>query len=171
MSIINYLPTFKVVEMNRSTGLVAGHVLSNFAYEGVTVTTTGGHDFLENGVIVGLNNDLTLDNFDATVHSQPLLVYTEELITFLPGLKYFANEEDADGDIYPRVIGLYVGDIFTTNNYDEDVATAPAFAKVVAGVLTLQDTADTNTLFAVEESTLPTGGAAYRFTYIGSPIA
>ena len=30
MSILNYLPTFKVVEMNRSTGLVTGHVLSQF---------------------------------------------------------------------------------------------------------------------------------------------
>jgi hypothetical protein len=30
MSILNYLPEFKVVEINRSTGLVAGHILAQF---------------------------------------------------------------------------------------------------------------------------------------------
>lgn len=174
MGILNYLPTFKVVEINRSTALIAGHVLSQFkAAADITVKTVNGVNFLENGLIVGLNNDLTIGNFDATVHAQPLLVFVEELNTFMPGLKYYATEEDADGEIYPRALGLFVGDAFTTNHF---VGTGiggayndEAFAKVVAGVLTLQAVADVDTLFAIEESTLPTGEIAVKAIYIGAP--
>ena len=186
MSILNYLPTFKVVEINRSTGLVTGHVLSQFPLEvGLPIiNTVNGVDFIENGFIVGLNNDLTVGAYDEAVHSHPFLLFVEELNTFLPGLKYYATQEDADGDIYPRGIGLYVGDAFTTNNYslelpesapaegDEAILTLAAanFAAVIDGVLTLQETADQNgytSLFAVEESTLPTGDEAARFVYLG----
>jgi hypothetical protein len=165
MSILNYLPEFKVVEINRSTGLVAGHVLAQFPYAGDAAITVGGKDFLQNGVIVGLNNDLTLGDFNPAVHAQPLLVFTEELVTFLSGNKYFANQEDYEGDIIPRAIGLFVGDVFTTNNYTG----TGAFAAVVEGVLTRQATAE-GAMFAVEASTLPTGDVAAKFTYIGLPL-
>ena len=174
MAILNYLPTFKVVEINRSTGLVAGHVLSQFVLDPTSdliKKVNEGEDnemeFVENGFIIGLNDDLTVDAYDATTHGQPFLLFTEELNRLFPGHKWFATEADADGDIYPRGIGLYVGDVFTTNNYDEDIAENPKFAKVVNGVLTLQDTADSDTLFAVEESSLPTGDDAFRFIYLG----
>jgi len=171
MSILNYLPTFKVVEINRSTGLVTGHVLSQFVLKSTSalINTTNGIDFLENGFIVGLNNDLEILEFDPATHAQPFLVYVEELNELMDGLKYYATEEDADGDIYPRAIALYVGDAFTTNNYV--TSTTPAFAKVVAGVLTMQDAADVDTLFAVEVSTLPDGSAvAYKFIYLGRSV-
>ena len=169
MAILNFLPEFKIVEPNRLTGLVAGHVLAQFPLVdgSALINTKGGVDYLENGFIVGLGADLEFAPYDATDHAQPLLVFTEELNTFFDGLKWYATPEDEDnGRIYPRVIGLFVGDAFTTNNYS-GTFTTQAFAKVTAGVLTLQATADGDTLFAVEESTLPTGELALRFVYVG----
>lgn len=176
MSILNYLPEFKVVEMNRSTGLVTGYIISQYqANAGLTLKTVNGVDFLENGLIVGLNSDLTVSNFDKTVHSQPFIVWNEELNTMFDGLKYFATEEDADGEIYPRGIALMPGDTWTTNYFDGtgagDAYNDEGFAKVVAGVITLQAAADANTIFAVEESTLPDGTEAVRVTYIGRPMS
>jgi len=174
MSILNYLPTFKVVEMNRSTGLVTGHVLSQFPAGTIaTKAVTGTLGFIENGLIVGLSNDLTVENYDATAHAMPFIVFTEELNTFMSGLKYFATPVEAD-ETYPRAVGLFVGDVWTTNNF---VGTGiggaynnEAFAKVVNGVITLQAVANADTIFAVEESTLPAGGKAVRVTYIGKPV-
>jgi hypothetical protein len=169
MAILNFLPEFKIVEINRSTGLVAGHVLAQFPLaDGANLAVThGGVDYLENGFIVGLGADLEFAPFDATAHAQPLLVYTEELNTFFDGLKWYATPEDEDnGRIYPRALGLFVGDAFTTNNF-AGTFTTQAFARVTDGVLTLQATADANTRFAVEESTLPTGELGLRFVYVG----
>jgi hypothetical protein len=169
MAILNFLPEFKIVEINRSTGLVAGHVLAQFPLVDGSplINVKGGVQYLENGFILGLGANLELAAFNPAVHAQPLLVFTEELNTFFDGLKWYATMEDEeDNIIYPRVIGLFVGDAFTTNNYS-GTYTTQAFAKVTAGVLTLQATADGDTLFAVEESTLPTGELALRFVYVG----
>lgn len=160
MSILNYLPKFKVVEVNRLTGLIAGHMLSQFKGDAdLTVKKVGDAKFLENGLIVGLNDDLTVGNYDAAEHAQPFLVFNEELNTFMNGLKYYA-EPVVDGEVYPRSIGLFVGDAFTTNNYAGEEGD---FAAVVKGVLTL----GADGIFGAEESTLPTGEKAYKFTYIG----
>ena len=170
MAILNFLPEFKIVEINRSTGLVAGHVLAQFplADNAGLKVTHGGVDYLENGFIVGLGANLELAPYNPAVHAQPLLVFTEELNTFFEGLKWYATKEDEEDEIiYPRALGLFVGDAFTTNNYAVGGASDPAYAKVVSGVLTLQDNADGDTLFAVEESTLPTNDDAYRFIYVG----
>jgi hypothetical protein len=175
MSILNYLPTFKVVEMNRSTGLVAGHVISQFPV-GTIATKDGDGEFIENGVIVGLTNDLTLENYDATAHSMPFIVFTEELNTFMAGLKYFAVPVEAgSADTYVRAVALYVGDVWTTNNFVGTGAGGAyndeAFAKVTNGIITLQAVADADTLFAVEESTMPADGSeAVKITYIGKPL-
>lgn len=173
MSILNYLPTFKVVEMNRSTGLVTGHVLSQFEAGTIATKVVGAERFIENGIIVGLSNDLTVENYDATAHAMPFIVFVEEINTFMSGLKYYATPVESDAT-YPRAIGLFVGDVWTTNNFvGTGVGGAyndEAFAKVVNGVITLQAAADANTIFAVEESTLPTGEEAVRVTYIGKPV-
>ncbi len=173
MGILNYLPEFKIVESNRLTGLVTGHVLAQFPLNpaAAIIKTVGGNDFVENGFIVGLGKDLQIDAYDPAKHAAPFLVFTEELNTFMGGLKYFATEEDANGDIYPRAIGLFVGDVFTTNNYAVAGATAPKYAKVVAGKLTLQDAADAATMFVVEEATTPNGEDAYKFIYFGLTAA
>lgn len=168
MGILNYLPTFKVVEVNRSTALISGHMLSQYQADlsEITKKTVGSTLFVENGLIVGLGSDLKIANFNKSVHSQPFIVFTEELNTVVNGLKYFANEV-VDGEVYPRALALYVGDTYTTNNYSGTLSASTKFAKVVDGVITLQTAADADTLFAVEVSTLPTGEAAARVTYMG----
>lgn len=173
MSILNYLPEFKVVEINRSTGLVTGHILSQFPLDPASalIQKVGGHDVVENGFIVGLGKDLQIDAYDPAKHAAPFLIFTEELNTFMGGLKYFATEEDSDGDIYPRAVGLFVGDAFTTNNYAVAGAVAPKYAKVVNGKLTLQDAADAATMFVVERATTPNGEDAYKFIYFGLTAA
>lgn len=169
MSILNYLPTFKSVEPNRLTGLVKGHVLSQFplAPGSALIKTINETSVIENGAIVGLAGGLTVDAYDATKMGHPFVVFTEELNTVFGGHKYFATAKDAYGDIYPRAVALYVGDAFTTDNFDKGATTAPKFAKVVDGVLELQDAEDADTLFAVEESNLPLGEPAYKFVYVG----
>jgi hypothetical protein len=166
MAILDYLPTFSVVEINRSTGLVAGHVLSQYQAGTLASVTEGTNDFIENGVIAGLSNDLTLEDYNATTHSQPFLIFTEELNTMFSGLKYFATPYDADDECYPRAIGLYVGDTFTTDNFSGDIA-VDGFATVTAGIITLQNAAVASTLFVAEESTLPDGITAAKLTYVG----
>lgn len=176
MAITNYLPTFAQVEMNRSAGLGAGHVLSQNVLDPTSdlIVEKNGTEFLENGVIVGLNSDLTLGAYDADTHNIPFIVFTEELNTFMSGLKYFATEEDADGEIYPRAVALYVGDVWTTDKFEGDVT--DGFATVVGGVIHTQATQDGETtegtttqdsIFAVEESTTPNGDPAIRVTYLG----
>lgn len=171
MAILNYLPTFKVVEMNRSVGLGMGHILSQYkvdptsTFTNIAKVTVGASVFVENGVIVGLDTGLTLSNFSMTNHNRPFIVFTEELNTFMDGLKYFANGEDAHGDIYVRAVALYEGDTWTTNNFSGDAD--KKFAKVVNGVITTQASKDVNTLFAVEASTTPLGETAIRVTYLG----
>ena len=71
---------------------------------------------------------------------------------------------------YPRVLPLYVGDSFTTNNYTGTEEGAVA-AKVVNGVLTLQAAADADTLFVAKLATLPAGQKAYHFVYVGKVVA
>lgn len=167
MGILKYLPVFKVLEINRSTGLVIGHVLSQFE-NGIdlTLVTKNGVNFIENGIIVGLSNDLTVENFDVSKHAKPFIVFTEELNTFMPGLKYFADQADEDGNFHPRAVALYVGDAFTTNNYS-GVYTNQTFANVVDGVLTLQTEMGEDTMFTVSSSTLPDGSTALKFVFIG----
>lgn len=171
-NILKFLPEFKVVEPNRLTGLVTGHVLSQFplATDSTLINDVNGKvNVIENGAIVGLNADLLVDAYDAKTMGHPFLVFTEELNTIFDGLKFFATAEDADGEIYPRGVALYVGDVFTTNNY-AGATEAATHAKVVDGVLTLQTAADADTLFAVEESTLPLGDEAFKFIYIGNVV-
>jgi hypothetical protein len=169
MAIINFLPEFKLVEINRSTGLVMGHVLAQFPLDPgfAGIIDDYEYDMVENGFIMGLGSDLEVDEYDPARHAQPFLLYTEELNTFFDGLKWYANGADEeDGIIYPRLVGLYLGDAFTTDNFD-GTYTNQKFAKVVGGKLTLQATKDADTMFAVEESTLPTGDEALRFVFIG----
>jgi hypothetical protein len=176
MAILNFLPEFKIVEPNRLTGLVAGHVLAQFPLDDdfAGIVTEGGVDYLSNGFILGLGATGEFAAFDAEVHAQPLLVYTEELVTFLAGNKWYANEADGEnGIIYPRAIGLFVGDSFTTNNYvlGQNVTLANAVgAKIVGGVISLQSTADADTVFKATRATLATGDDAVQLTYFGTPL-
>ena len=156
--ITKLLPEFKVVEVNNLTGLRNGHVVAQMKADNSII---GGKDYVENGIIMGLNSDGTLGAYDGTKHTVPFLHYTEEILTVLPELKYFAVPVE-DGIVYPRGIALYVGDSFTTNN----CSGAGDYAKVVGGVLTLQASAE-GAIFKATASTLPSGEPAYEFLYIG----
>ena len=84
----------------------------------------------------------------------------------MSGLKYFAQEYSTE--FYPRAVALYPGDAFTTNNYSVEFASSPAYARVVDGILTLQDSADDYTMFAVNLSSMPADGSvAVQFVYLG----
>lgn len=156
--ITKFLPEFKVFEVNNLTGLRNGHIVAQMKAD---ATIVGDKEYVENGIIMGLNADGTLGAYDATKHAVPFVHYTEEILTWIPELKYFAVPVE-DGVVYPRGIALYVGDSFTTNN----CSGSGAYAKVVAGVLTLQTEAE-GAMFKATASTLPSGEPAYEFLYIG----
>lgn len=168
--ITSFLPTFKVFEVNNLTGLRNGHMLAQMQadVDNIAKVTFGDIEFVENGIIVGLDADGTISNYDPAKHDCPFVHYTEEILTWLPELKYFACPVE-DGVVYPRAIALYVGDTFTTNNHKaigaEDDRSTYKYAKVTNGVIELQTAADENTMFKAVDSTLPTGEPAYEFLY------
>jgi hypothetical protein len=177
--ITKYLPEFKVFEVGSLTGLRAGHMVSQQpAAASIAKKAVGENNFIENGIIMGLNVDGELDIWGKEgVQGTMFVHYTEELNTFIDELKYFAVPVEKKYDpetrkmvddfasTYPRGIALYAGDSFCTNNVVE--AVDAKYAKVENGILTLQATADSDTHFSVKESTLPTGEKAYDFVYIG----
>lgn len=166
--ITRYLPEFKVFEVGSLTGLRAGHVLSQqAAASDIAVKAVGKYKFIENGIIVGLNSDGTVGNYDKSKHAKAFVHYTEELNTFMDELKYYALPVEEVGATYPRCVALYTGDAFCTNNVAAEVVGAK-FAKVVDGVLTLEVEASADSIFSVKEATLPTGEKAYDFLYIGA---
>ena len=153
--ITNYLPKFKVLEPNNLTGLRNGHMLAQMeAAESLASVTIGDARFIQNGVIASLDADGKVGNYIAG--TQPFVVYNEEIGYVLPDHKYYATPV---GEECPRAIALYVGDTITTNNVDGTIATAK-YAKVVNGVITLQTTADANSMFIAKPATLADGTAA-----------
>ena len=116
MNFINSLTKHAIVEINKSVGLLNGHVVAQAPYRQVADET-----FLDNGWIMFLDDAAELV-IDAGHKAQPFLHYTEELMTGpVIGAEYFTVDLDdtLDGDkvCYPRAIALYEGDEFTTNNF------------------------------------------------------
>jgi len=164
--IMSFLPTFKVFEMNNLCGLRNGHILANMPadMESIAKVTVGDNDYIENGIILGLDAEGTVSNYDPSKHTMPFVHYTEELLTYFNELRLYA-EPVVDGVVYPRCIGLYVGDTFTTNNYTSEIE-GNGYATVEDGVLTLQEEAE-GAMFKATVSTLPDGSDAYEFLYLG----
>lgn len=161
-----FLPKFNVVELNLSTAHLIGHVIAQSPAKADSIATVekNGYEFVENGVIVGLGADGYLANYDKNTHSQPCLVYTDELITGpFDSLNQFAHEVVND-EVYVRALPLYLNDSFTTNNCSGQ----GQYAKVVDGILTLTNTWDADALFLAKATTLPNREAAYEFTFVGS---
>lgn len=116
MNFINSLTKHKIVEINKSVGLLNGHVVAQAPYRQVAAET-----FLDNGWILFLDDAAELV-IGAGHKAQPFLHYTEELMTGpVIGAEYFTVDLDdtlgGDKVCYPRAIALYEGDEFTTNNY------------------------------------------------------
>lgn len=172
------LPKFKIVEINNVAALRMGHVIAQtvayveHASKPVIASKTVGDDykFVENGVIVGLDKENCLANYKAAEHSQPCLVYTEELVTASPlsGLDQYASLAE-DKEVYVRALPLNLGDTFTTNNVSGTIA--DGYAKVVDGIITIQTSADEDTLFIVKKSNLPAGQEAAECIYCGKVVA
>ena len=117
MNFINQLQKHKIVEVNKLTGLLSGHMVAQAPYRQVATET-----YLDNGAILFLNAsaELQLGTSGAEL-AQPFLHYTEELMNGpVNGYEFFTvdldSELDGDSVCYPRAIGLQVGDEFTTNN-------------------------------------------------------
>ena len=165
--LMNYLPTFHVLEPNNLTGLRNGHMLAQFpAATGLTQKTVGTAKFVENGLFVALGADGKVKNY-ATGDVQLFVVFNEELNTIVPGHKYYATDLAEET---PRAVAMYIGDTVTTDYFDKGAATAPKFAKIsAAGVATLQDAADNDTAFVAVKSTLADGTEAYELTLYRLP--
>lgn len=163
----SYLPKFKVLEPNNLTGLRNGHMLAQTpaAASGLTVKTVGEHKFVENGTFVALSATGEVKNY-ATGDAQLFVVFNEELNTVVPGHEYYATDVEEE---YPRAIAMYIGDTVTTDNYAVGGASDAKYAKIVNGVATLQDTADTDTAFIAKKATLANGNAAYELTLYRIP--
>lgn len=163
----NLLTKYKAVEVNKLAGLLNGHIVAQTPMD-------ADADYLENGHILYLQKDGTLGYSGANAMlDQPFLHYTEELLTFAVGNEYFAVMTDEDDICYPRAIGLYEGDEFTTNNIIdlEDIATKGYAILDNNGKLKLNATFPTGVnytgpVFKATDDTLPTGAAAARLTLL-----
>ena len=175
MAYERFLPSFKVVEINVSLAHTIGHALAQYpSYVSgekalVASKDVQGIKFVENGVIVGLGEDLVISNYDSAKHKVACLVYNDELVTGpIDQLDKYAEEADENGVVYLRALPLYVGDTFTTNNIANINEENAKFAKVVNGIITLQSVADGDTMFAATKTTTPNGTeAAYELVYLG----
>lgn len=181
MAFERFLPKFHVVEINNSTAHRIGHAIAQVpAYVGqakdnegtpttnhklVASVTKNDYKFVENGIIVGLDETGVLANYDAAQHTQPCLVYNDELITGpLTSLNRYAEEAEDGKPVYLRALPLYLGDTFTTDNFSGEAA--DGFAKVQNGILTLTASA-TDALFIAKKVTMPNGEVGMEFTYLG----
>lgn len=187
------LPKFKVVEINNVASLRMGHLIGQTpAYvatkSGVTKTVAcktvdTNYKFVENGIIVGLDQENVLANFDVARHAQPCLVYTEELRTsgLLSGLNQYAEAVPYTvsggvytyGPVYVRALPLEVGDTFTTDNFSGAFSGSAkeGFAKVVNGIIVLEDSKSDNSLFVAKMTNLPAGQVAVELHYFGLVVS
>jgi hypothetical protein len=172
--LINLLPKFKIVEINNVSALRMGHVIAQTpAYvdgDGAKVTATevGEYKFVENGLIVGYDATGVLANYEAAKHSQPCLVYNDELITGpIDSLDQYAHYvEDPAKPAYVRALPLYLNDTFTTNNYTGK-ATEKCYGSVGEDGVIVLSSEKTNALFIGKATTLPNREEAVELTYIG----
>ena len=173
-----FLPKFKVVELNLSTAHLIGHVIAQApayvspaegsGYNAIKAVNKNGHMFIENGIIVGLDTDGNLSNYNASKHSQPCLVYNDELITGpFDSLDQYAHYvEDPAKPAYVRALPLYLNDTFTTNNYVGQ-ATEKCYGSVGEDGVIVLSSEKTGALFIGKATTLPNREEAVELTYIG----
>ena len=168
-------PTFHMVEPSLLKGIHAGAIIaqrpvaytaSTGAYGVATTAVTAGtttYKFIENGVVMGLNLNGELVNYDAAVSGGPMILhYTEELPTVLSAKNTWALEV-AEGETYPRGVVLGIGDEFITDNISGTYTASVANYAVVSGGLLTLTANSTSAAFVVTEATLPNGDDAYRF--------
>jgi len=163
---------FKVVEINNSLALRTGHVVAQQPLAQANIEASGKvvpvsvEGYLDNGFFFTLNaaGDVRVpaDGLGPVYlgYSDPLLDLRENYGL----LKDFA-EIFEDGVVYPRLVALYPGDVFTTNNFagsaPAEGSTALAYVAFATGVLTIgalpTDPEYVGPVFSVKRSTLPDG--------------
>jgi hypothetical protein len=167
---------FKVVEINNSLALRIGHVVAQQplvkadlegANKVVPVSVAG---YLDNGFFFKLNNAGAIKvPVDGNASSPVYMAYNDALLDLRENyglLKDFAEAFDADNTMYPRLVALYPGDVFTTNNFAGSApsagATALAYVNFATGVLTVGSLPEdyVGPKFSVTLSTLPDGETA-----------
>ena len=150
------------VEPNHLSAPRDGRVYAQLpAADGITI--------LENGMFVCYDYAAGEVNFDG--NAPWMLVYNEEKLydERKQGHKDWAQKvsESYDGKIYPRVFGMVVGDIFTTNMFadNETLAVGNTVIPGNDGILTAGSTGDL--IFkVVKEYTLPDGQPAVKLQCI-----
>jgi hypothetical protein len=176
----NYLE-FHVVEINISAGIRNGHLIAQQPFAAGTAAAVdavvSNDGYIDNGFFFKL--DAAGEVVVPSSGVGPMyLHYTEELLTDRQLLKDFAIAEDE----YPRLVRLFEGDVFTTDNFAGTYAAQTvAYVNPATGQLTLAaDVAAVQTalaegvsspVFAITESTLPDGStAALEFLYIADIV-
>ena len=188
MNFLNMLTKHKVVEVNRLTALLSGHMIAQAPYRQVAAET-----YLDNGAILFLskNAELVLGNHADAIKGQPFLHYTEELMTFelASAYEYFTvdleetlTQLDGTGTdlvCYPRAIALYEGDAYTSNNFVTAISPIVAgtryFAIVDAnGALSVVSSFPAATydgpVFSATSNTLPGGQAGFTFVLLAKNL-
>lgn len=179
------------VEPNRITGIKQGRVIADVAVEPATVEGLGG--YIENGIFLAWNpgegldgnlkkGQLELPKVDSAIIG---LVYTEvklysqftsnkdfALFTKAPDLHritqspYFDKTEAAHDTVIPRLIGLTVGDVFTTNNLEGDPAVGTVLSINDKGLLDAAGTVGKIQVKVTDKTTMPDGQAAVKVVVI-----
>jgi len=164
---------FKVVEINNSYALRTGHVVAQQPLAKANIEASGKvvpvsvEGYLDNGFFFKLNaaGDVRVpaDGIGPVYlgFADPLLDLRQDYGL----LKDFADVFGEDDVIIPRLVALYPGDVFTTNNFAGSApaagSTAIAYVNFATGVLTIgalpADPAYVGPVFSVKRSTLPDG--------------
>ena len=179
------------VEPNRITGIKQGRVLADVAVKPETVEALGG--YIENGIFlawnpgVGLDGNLKKGELDLPKANSAYIgiVYTEvklysqftsnkdfALFTKAPTINqmtqspYYDKAEQAHGTVIPRLIGLTVGDVFTTNNLEGTPAVGDVLKINDQGLLDAAGTVDLIQVKVTDKTTLADGQAAYKVVVI-----
>lgn len=168
------LKTFHQVEPQLLRGKIAGLMISQRpvgydAENGYGVPTVDAYNgkFIENGIICSLNLDGKIVSYTS---GAMFLHYTEELNTIVDAKKYFAVEGKG-AETYLRLVQLFPGDEFVTDNVVvPDGGENYGYAVIDNGRIKLQS-ANTNAKFRREkgdafDDTLPDGTKGYHFVVV-----
>ena len=179
------------VEPNRIAGIKQGRVLADVPVKPDTMTTLGG--YVENGIFLAWNPGVGLDgnlkkgeldlpqptsNYIGLVYSDVKLYspFTSNkdfaLFTKAPSMNqatqspYYDKDDKPKGTVIPRLIGLTVGDVFTTNNLEGDPSVGDVLKVNTKGLLDASGTVDLIQVKVTDKTTLADGQAACKVVVI-----
>ena len=179
------------VEPNRIAGIKQGRVLADVPVKPETVTSLGG--YVENGIFLAWNPGVGLDgnlkkgeldlpqptsNYIGLVYSDVKLYspFTSNkdfaLFTKAPSMNqatqspYYDKDDKPKGTVIPRLIGLTVGDVFTTNNLEGDPSVGDVLKVNTKGLLDASGTVDLIQVKVTDKTTLADGQAACKVVVI-----